>query len=63
MGHDYVPMDEALVRVSVDLGGRGQDYHHVVEAVFKALGRALREASKPDGTQNLPTTKGVVGSS
>jgi len=103
MGHDYVPMDEALVRVSVDLGGRafvvwsgdvegvyrptielsvlkgflwalagaakanihvdvirGQDYHHVVEATFKALGRALRVATKPDGTQNLPSTKGVL---
>jgi len=104
MGQAYVPMDEALVRVAVDLGGRafvvwsgdiegvykptlelsvlkgflwalagaakanihvdvirGQDYHHVVEATFKALGRALREAAKPDGTQSLPSTKGVLG--
>jgi len=103
MGQAHVPMDEALVRVAVDLGGRafvvwsgdiegvyrptlelsvlkgflwalagaakanihvdvlrGQDYHHVVEAAFKALGRALREAAKPDGTHNLPTTKGVL---
>jgi imidazoleglycerol-phosphate dehydratase len=104
MGHAYAPMDEALVRVAVDLGGRpfvvwsgdvegvyrptlelsvlkgflwalagaakanihvdvlrGQDYHHVVEAAFKALGRALREATRLDGTHNLPSTKGVLG--
>lgn len=99
-GTDFVPMDEALVRVSLDLGGRacvvwegepqsiyrpridltvlegffkgwadhaganvhvdvlrGRDYHHVVEAVFKAFGRALRAATRPDGTESLASTK------
>jgi imidazoleglycerol-phosphate dehydratase len=99
-GHAYVPMDEALVRVALDLGGRsyvvwqggpdsvytpvidltvlegfvkafadhvganvhvdvlrGRDYHHVVEATFKALGRALRAATRPDGTATIASTK------
>jgi imidazoleglycerol-phosphate dehydratase len=38
---------------------RGRDYHHVVEATFKALGRALRAASRKDGTQTLASTKEI----
>lgn len=36
---------------------QGRDYHHVVEATFKACGRALRAATRPDGTQRLASTK------
>jgi imidazoleglycerol-phosphate dehydratase len=76
-GERIVPMDDALVQVVVDMGGRpyfagrmpsaiyehwmrsfadnaratvhvrvlrGRDRHHVVEAAFKALGLALRQA-------------------
>ena len=76
-GERVVPMDDALVQVALDLGGRpyyrgplpsslydhwmrsfsdharatlhvrvirGRDRHHVVEAAFKALGLALRQA-------------------
>lgn len=103
-GDGLVPMDEALVRAVIDLGGRsytvwegepasvyrpridltviegflrafgdhaganvhvdvirGRDYHHVVEAAFKAFGRALRAATRPDGTDRLPSTKEVIG--
>ena len=35
----------------------GRDYHHVVEAMFKACGRALRRATRRDGTDRLPSTK------
>jgi len=90
-GHAVVPMDDALVEVALDLGGRpyyrgplpssyfehwmrsfadhakatlhvrvlrGEDRHHVVEAAFKALGFALRQALAPaDGTFS---TKGTV---
>jgi imidazoleglycerol-phosphate dehydratase len=39
----------------------GRDAHHVVEAVFKALGRALREAVEPDPREKgVPSTKGVL---
>jgi imidazoleglycerol-phosphate dehydratase len=76
-GERVVPMDDALVQVALDLGGRpyyrgplpsalydhwmrsfsdnarstlhvlvlrGRDRHHVVEAAFKALGLAVRQA-------------------
>jgi imidazoleglycerol-phosphate dehydratase len=86
-----VPMDDALVHVSVDIGGRayyegplpsrlydhwmrsfsneagatihivvlrGSDRHHVVEAAFKALGMALRDALVDTG--DTVSTKGSV---
>jgi histidinol-phosphate/aromatic aminotransferase/cobyric acid decarboxylase-like protein/imidazoleglycerol phosphate dehydratase HisB len=82
-GDAVVPMDDALARAAVDLGGRpwaelrleadpglaahvlqslaqagrmaihvesdGRDAHHVAEAAFKAVGRALRAAVRPEG--------------
>ena len=90
-GSAEVPMDDALARAAVDLGGRrgaeislerdpglarhmleslagaarmtlhveatGRDEHHVAEAAFKALGRALREACSRNGT-GVRSTKG-----
>jgi len=86
-----VPMDEALVQVTVDLIDRpyvhlelpdqmyehflrsfamelratvhtvvlrGKDSHHIVEATFKALGLALREAALP--AQSVMSTKSGV---
>jgi imidazoleglycerol-phosphate dehydratase len=92
-GSAVVPMDDALARAAVDLGGRrgaeislaedpglarhvlesfanagrmtlhvsaeGRDPHHVAEAAFKAVGRALREATRESGAE-LPSTKGVL---
>jgi histidinol-phosphate/aromatic aminotransferase/cobyric acid decarboxylase-like protein/imidazoleglycerol phosphate dehydratase HisB len=92
-GDAVVPMDDALARAAVDLGGRpwaelrlerdpglaghmltslaqagrlavhveatGRDDHHVAEAAFKAVGRALRTAVGPEGA-GLPSTKGVL---
>ena len=104
-GHAYVPLDEALSRVVIDLSGRpgliyevdfprarigdfdvdlfleffqgfvnhaqctvhidsirGRNAHHIIETIFKALGRALRMAIQYDlrmeGT--TPSTKGVL---
>ena len=90
-GSRVIPMDDALVHVAVDLGGRayyagplpsslydhwmrsfchsagatlhvrvlaGEDRHHVVEAAFKALGMALRDALTDEGT--VFSTKGPV---
>jgi len=86
-----VPMDEALVQVSVDLIDRpyvhtelpdkmyehflrsfamelratihsimirGQDEHHIVEATFKALGLALKDAMA--GSESVVSTKAAV---
>ena len=39
----------------------GKNNHHMVEAVFKAFGRALRGAVSPDPrTGQVPSTKGVL---
>ncbi|HEU0247377.1 MAG TPA: aminotransferase class I/II-fold pyridoxal phosphate-dependent enzyme [Gaiellaceae bacterium] len=92
-GDAVVPMDDALARAAVDLGGRpaaelrlerdpglaahmlqslaeagrlaihveatGRDEHHVAEAAFKAVGRSLRAAVRPEGT-GIPSTKGLM---
>jgi imidazoleglycerol-phosphate dehydratase len=103
--HSFVPMDEALALVAVDLGGRpycvvqadfatprvgqlgtdlifhllesvashgrlnlhaqvlyGRNDHHKVEAIFKAFGRALDAATRPDPRLEgaVPSTKGVL---
>jgi imidazoleglycerol-phosphate dehydratase len=105
IGSAYVPMDESLALVAVDLSGRpyavteidwagptvgglpvtliphfmesfaitaranvhvrvlyGKDDHHKVEATFKALGRALDTAVRPDPRRGgaIPSTKGVL---
>jgi imidazoleglycerol-phosphate dehydratase len=100
----FVPMDEALAQVAIDISNRphleyraqypsaqvgsfttelvheflwkfalearitlhvivhyGQNTHHMVEAVFKALGRALDEATSIDPrVKGVPSTKGVL---
>jgi imidazoleglycerol-phosphate dehydratase len=39
----------------------GRNSHHMVEAVFKAFGRALREAVSPDPrTSEVPSSKGIL---
>ncbi len=102
--HSYVPMDETLARVAVDLSGRpyavfrgeftgsrvgalstdlvphlleslafhagmnlhaeilyGHNDHHRVEAVFKALARALDQATRKDDRRSgVPSTKGTL---
>ena len=103
-GTFYLPMDEALAFVSMDISGRpylvydggdmapvignydtelteeflralafnagitlhvkilyGKNSHHKVEAIFKALGHALRIAVENDPRMNdIPSTKGVL---
>lgn len=103
-GTFFLPMDETLAMVSLDLSGRpflvfdtdlpkvklgdfetetveeffrafafaagitlhmrvlyGRNAHHQIEALFKGLGRALREAASVDPReQGVPSTKGVL---
>jgi imidazoleglycerol-phosphate dehydratase len=91
-GDRTIPMDDAVVHVALDLGGRpfyegplpsklydhwmrsfsdhsrstlhvrvlrGTDRHHIVEAAFKALGLAVREALVETGDEVF-STKGAV---
>lgn len=101
-GTFYVPMDETLAMVSLDISGRpylhfeadfkreniggfsvemvkeflrafafnagitlhvrvlyGENDHHKIEAIFKALGRALKEAKEVAG-DGIPSTKGAI---
>lgn len=103
-GNAFVPMDEALAQVVIDLSNRphleiraqlpsqkvgtfdtelvheflwklalearmnlhvivhyGHNTHHIIEAIFKALGRALKEATTVDPTiKGVPSTKGLL---
>ena len=105
-GTFFLPMDETLVMVSLDISGRpflvydaggamapmigkydtelteeflrafafnagitlhvkvmyGTNSHHKVEAIFKALGRALHAAVKinPETADEIPSTKGML---
>jgi histidinol-phosphate aminotransferase len=49
-------------RVNLHLTARGADDHHIVEAAFKALARALRTACETDPRRaaQLPSTKGAI---
>jgi imidazoleglycerol-phosphate dehydratase len=38
----------------------GRSPHHVVEAEFKALAKALADACAPDGRGDVPSTKGTL---
>jgi imidazoleglycerol-phosphate dehydratase/histidinol-phosphatase len=44
---------------SVQISVTGENTHHMVEACFKGLGRALRDAIRRTGNE-LPSTKGVL---
>src|SRR4051812_49201199 len=48
------------ITLHVDLH-HGKNTHHIVEAIFKAVARALRQATEPDprGT-GIPSTKGIL---
>jgi imidazoleglycerol-phosphate dehydratase len=56
---------EAFARTSgttLHVEGRGRHDHHLAEAAFKALGRALREACEPDPRRSgVASTKGTLG--
>jgi imidazoleglycerol-phosphate dehydratase len=56
---------EAFARtagVTLHVRGSGRNDHHLAEAAFKALGRALRVACEPDPRrQGVASTKGALG--
>ena len=56
---------EAFARtggVTLNVRGTGRNDHHLAEAAFKALGRALRVACEPDPRRTgVASTKGALG--
>lgn len=38
----------------------GRNAHHIAEGAFKAFARAMKQAVAPDGTGEIPSTKGVL---
>lgn len=57
-GHAFRSLADAL-GASVHVEVTGENDHHKVEACFKALGRALRMATRIEGNA-LPSTKGML---
>jgi imidazoleglycerol-phosphate dehydratase len=65
-----VDLIEEFFRALVTAGGitlhvnvpYGKDPHHILEAIFKAFGRALDQASRKDTrVRGVPSTKGKLG--
>jgi imidazoleglycerol-phosphate dehydratase len=56
---------EAFARAAgftLHVSGSGRNDHHLAEAAFKALGRALRVACEPDSRRTgVASTKGALG--
>lgn len=56
--HFFASLSQSL-RAAIHLQVSGENTHHMVEALFKGAGRALRPALARQGT-DLPSTKGVL---
>jgi imidazoleglycerol-phosphate dehydratase/histidinol-phosphatase len=56
--HFFRSLAESL-GASLHVSVQGENSHHMVEACFKATGRALRQAIRLEGT-DLPSTKGTL---
>ena len=56
--HFFRSLSESL-GAAIHVSVRGDNTHHMIEACFKAVGRALRSAIRRDGS-DLPTTKGML---
>ncbi|MEZ5532584.1 MAG: bifunctional histidinol-phosphatase/imidazoleglycerol-phosphate dehydratase HisB [Steroidobacteraceae bacterium] len=56
--HFFRSLGEAL-GAAIHIAVVGDNAHHMIEACFKATGRALRQAIRRDGSE-LPSTKGVL---
>jgi imidazoleglycerol-phosphate dehydratase/histidinol-phosphatase len=56
--HFFASLSQALA-AALHLSVSGENTHHMVEALFKGAGRALRPALQRQGTE-LPSTKGML---
>ncbi len=58
-GHALTSLAQAG-RLGLHVESDGRDPHHVAEAAFKAVGRALRSAVRAEGVGGVPSTKGLL---
>jgi len=58
VSHFFRSLAEAL-GAAIHVSVTGENTHHMIEACFKGVGRALRQALRREGTE-LPSTKGVL---
>jgi len=56
--HFFRSLAEAL-GAAIHVSVTGENTHHMIEACFKGVGRALRQALRREGTE-LPSTKGAM---
>jgi imidazoleglycerol-phosphate dehydratase/histidinol-phosphatase len=56
--HFFRSLAESL-GAAIHVAVRGENTHHMIEACFKGVGRALRQAFRREGSE-LPTTKGML---
>lgn len=56
--HFFNSLAESL-RASIHISVKGANHHHMIEACFKGMGRALRQAIKTTDN-DLPSTKGIL---
>ncbi len=47
-------------KCTLNISATGTNEHHKIESIFKAFARAIRSAVSDDGTQSLPSTKGLL---
>lgn len=50
--------DEA--KCNLNIKAEGQNEHHKIEAIFKAFAKSIKMAARKDGSNQLPSTKGML---
>ncbi|HEX3602487.1 MAG TPA: bifunctional histidinol-phosphatase/imidazoleglycerol-phosphate dehydratase HisB [Steroidobacteraceae bacterium] len=56
--HFFRSLAESL-GAALHISVRGDNTHHMIESCFKGVGRSLRQAIRPDGTE-VPSSKGTL---
>jgi imidazoleglycerol-phosphate dehydratase/histidinol-phosphatase len=58
ISHFFRSLSQSL-GAAIHIKVQGENAHHMIESIFKGVGRALRQAINKEG-HDLPTTKGVL---
>ena len=47
-------------KCNLNIKSEGENEHHKIESIFKAFAKAIKMAVKKDGTNGIPSTKGIL---